>query len=151
MPKRTEGGQLAQTSYWLAQTLAHVVQLHVGLAAIEPPFRAQAEKANAARIADAEDRLALAIEGFGEVLRHGDSARAEQIIAELEVPNGVSKRQRARCSYPDLIRWREDGRRLRRSLDRLRRQLDQTGADGLPARDRRRVRAEIRTLEGVLG
>ena len=151
MPKSADVGQLVQTSYWLAQTLSHVVQFHAGLAALDPASRAQSENTNFARLADAENRLALAIEAFGEATRNGDGQRVERIIAELEVPYGVSKRPRARRSYPDLIRWRADGRALRRRLERLRRQLGRTGAEGLPARERRRVRAEIRTLEEVLG
>src|SRR5262245_14461891 len=81
MAKRSEVGQLAQTSYWLAQTLAHVIQLHAGLAAIEPAWRARSERINAARLSDAENRLALAIEGFGDVIRNGDCARVDRIVS----------------------------------------------------------------------
>ena len=150
MSKPTEVGQLAQTSYWLAQTLAHVVQLHAGLAAMDPVSRSLGENANSARLADAENRLALAIEGFGEVIRGGDSARAERIVAELEIPNGVGRRRGARHGYRDLIRWRKDGRALRRRLERLRGQLERMTAEGAPAQARRPLRAEIRVLEEVV-
>jgi hypothetical protein len=151
MSKQGEPGTLAKTSFWLAQTFGHVVQLHAGLVAIEPASRARSERINLARIFDAEDRFALALEGFGEVIRNGDGARVEKLIAELEVPNGASKRRHARWPYQDLIRKREDHRYMRRRLERLRERLEQMTATGSPARERRPLRSEVRVLEEILG
>jgi hypothetical protein len=151
MPKGLEVGQLRQTSYWLAQTLSRVIQLHAGLAAIEPASRAEAARLNFGRLSDAEDRLALAIEGFGEVVLWGKSARAARIVSELEVPRGVSRRPSARHDYRDLIRWREEERALRRKLERLRQEFEETPTKGPQRSNRPRLRAEIRTLEDLLG
>ena len=148
--ERQQGvGLLAQTSFWLAQSVAHVVQLHAGLAAVEPAFREESLRRSSRLLIDSENRLALALEGFGEVIRNGDHARAENIVAELEIQRG--DRRRKRHVYRDLIRDRETDRAMRRRLDRLRRRADQLTATGAPARELRPLRAEIRVLEEFFG
>ena len=147
MSRRADVGALAKTSYWLAQTFSHVMRMQAQLAAIEPEWREKAEARNASRLADAEDRLALALEAFGDVIRGGDDARAERIVAELETPYSSTRHSNAQREYEDLIRRREDGRSLRRRLDRLQKRLARMTAMGAPASERRSVRAEIGVLE----
>ena len=77
----------------------------------------------------------------------GDEARAERIIAELEVPYYSTKRPNARREYEDLIGHREVTRSLRRRLEGLRKRLEKMTAAGAPARETRPLRSEIEVLE----
>jgi hypothetical protein len=131
----------------LAQSAAHAVHLYAGLAAIEPASRDEALRRNSSRLTDAENRLALALEGFGEVIRNGDHVRAEKIVAELEVPRG--DRRRRRREYRDLIRCRDNDRAMLRRLDRLRRRMAEMKASRAPSSELRPLRSEIKILEEI--
>ena len=71
---------LGKASQWLAHTLTHVVRMEAQLAAVEPGRRDKVEDEGYGRFKDAERRLMLALEAYGELVGGGDVVRAEAVI-----------------------------------------------------------------------
>lgn len=121
---------LSKCSRWLAEAVTYSVRLECEMAAIPLAERDKAADAGVDRLMDAENRLALALEAFGEVVTQGDLARATACVEELEKPVwATSESARSwRQSYPDPIAVRRVGRREAGALAR-KRKLGQTGPD----------------------
>lgn len=103
------------------------------------------------RVMDAERRLAMALEAYGEIVRGGDEQRAEVLIRELEVPYYESRRPKKRRAYEDPVRQREDQRGLRRELQAKRKQVERLRKQGGGRRALRELEREIQVLEELTG
>jgi hypothetical protein len=150
MPKSAEVSLLAKVSHWLSDAVSHVVAMQAGLAAIEDPvLREESWHRSFRRILDAERRLALALEAYGEVVRGGNIGRAELVVAELEVNYGESRRPHRPHDYLDPVRAREHDRTMRRRLVRMRSQVERMKSEKQARRGIRHLEQEIEVLEGL--
>jgi hypothetical protein len=150
MSKRFSISLVARASRWVAEAASELVRLQVGIAVTQAQSLEDLRSKNLRVVLDAERRLALAVESYGELVKEGDVARALACLAELEIPPYASRRQKMVLKYEDPIRTFEVRRMLRRKLERMKQQAARMEEDKVKGRALADLRREIAAFEDLL-
>lgn len=148
MPKRRyEATLLARSSYWLSEALIYGVRLQAELAVIDASRRNEVRSRNIDKVIDAELRLALALEAYGEILKGGDLRSAEECVDELEIPVWVDRKPNVRQEYVDPVEQRDIRRSMARDLNWKQKRLAKLVAAGATGPEVRELAREIKAKE----
>ena len=149
-PKNEEEvGPLIKATYWLSRALTQSMLMQADLSTVDGARREQVRSRYYPRFNDAERRLALALEAYGELVRGGDQGRIDAVIAELEVSYGQSRRRGRGGGYRDPIEEREEHRSFRRKLAKLKKKAARLREAGGSTRELRELEQEIKVLEEI--
>src|SRR5690349_15115494 len=98
---------LGKASRWLGKALVHCVGMEAQLAAVDEHRRDDVRSECSGRFTDAEERLMISLEAYGESLPGGNAKRAAALIRELEVPYWATTRAPRGPGYEDPVEVRE--------------------------------------------
>jgi hypothetical protein len=148
--KEREVTTLGRASHCLGKALVHCVGMEAQLAAVDELRRDDVRSECSGRFADAEERLMIALEAYGESLPGGNAKRAEALVRELEVPYWATTRARRGPRYEDPVEVRERTRYVRRRLKAMKKRLERLKKEGGSKREIRDLEKEIEVLEPLV-
>ncbi len=140
-------GPLVKASYWLAAELRHVMRFEAELAVLEWVAHRTTRRECSKHLVDADRRLALALEAYGEALRGGAGERVEAIVDELEISRSESRRPNVRQAYEDPIDGREERRRTMRDVAKKKKRLEELLHEGGETHETRQLQRQIEAWE----